>query len=196
MNKKKVRIAIIISGFGSNMESLINYSLKKESNYEVVLVVSNNPTALGIKKAQNKDIKNIIINHKDYSSRKEFEEEVDREIETEGCQIICLAGFTRVLTKYFTDKWVNKLINIHPSLLPKHKGMDAIKQAFDSGDSKSGCTVHYVNENIDAGEIISQQSVDINKKDTLSDVRKKVSEQELKIFPLAIDKIAKEIRNV
>jgi len=195
MNKKKVRIAIIISGFGSNMESLINYSLKKESNYEVSLVVSNNPNALGIKKAQNKDIENIIINHKDYPSRKEFEEEVDRKIETAGCQIICLAGFTRVLTKHFTDKWVNKLINIHPSLLPKHKGMDAIKQAFDAGDSKSGCTVHYVNENIDAGEIISQQSIDINKNDTLSDVRKKVSEQELKIFPLAIDKIAKETRN-
>ncbi|MFT4718160.1 MAG: formyltetrahydrofolate-dependent phosphoribosylglycinamide formyltransferase [Rickettsiales bacterium] len=195
MNKKKIKIAIIISGFGSNMESLINYSLKEESNFEVALVISNNPDAKGLKKAESKNIKNTVINHKDFSSREEFEKKTDEEVNSADCQIICLAGFMRILTKNFTDKWLGKMINIHPSLLPKYKGIDAVKQAFKAADSESGCTVHFVNEAVDDGAIIVQKSVKIEDGDTLKSLKKKVLEEELKIFPLAIDKITKKMRN-
>lgn len=195
MNKKKIKIAIIISGFGSNMESLINYSLKKESNFEVALVISNNPDAEGLKKAESKNIKNTVINHRDFLSREEFEKKTDEEVSSADCQIICLAGFMRILTKNFTDKWLGKMINIHPSLLPKYKGVNAIKQAFKAGDSESGCTVHFVNEDVDAGAIIAQKSVKIEDGDTLSSLKSRVLEEELKIFPLAVDKITKKMRN-
>ena len=193
--KDKIKIAIIISGFGSNMESLINYSLKKDSNFDVALVISNNPKALGLQKAENKNIKNITINHRDFLSRQEFEDKIDKEIKLAECEIICLAGSMRVLTKKFTDKWLNKMINIHPSLLPKYKGIDAIKQAFEAGDNEFGCTVHYVNENIDNGKIIAQRKIEIKKDDNLENIRRKISREELQMFPLAIDKITKEMRN-
>ncbi|MDA7705327.1 phosphoribosylglycinamide formyltransferase [Rickettsiales bacterium] len=191
----KIKTAIIISGFGSNMESIINYSLHDNANFEVVLVISNNPNALGLKKAEDKNIKNITINHKDYSSREKFEDEIHKELINNDCQLVCLAGFMRVLTKGFTDKWSEKMINIHPSLLPKYKGMDAIKQAFDANDKESGCTVHFVNEAVDAGQIIAQRRVEILKNDNLPDVRKKVLKEELDVFPSSIDYIAKKMRN-
>jgi formyltetrahydrofolate-dependent phosphoribosylglycinamide formyltransferase len=195
MKGNKIKTAIIISGFGSNMESLINYSLKPDSNFEVVLVISNNPNAAGLKKAENKNIKNIAINHRDFSSREEFENKIDQELKNHNCQIICLAGFMRILTKNFTDKWLGKMINIHPSLLPKYKGANAIKQAFDAGEGESGCTVHYVNEKVDDGQIIAQRSIEIKKNDSLNDVKRKILKEELEIFPLAIAEITKEMRN-
>ena len=195
MKGNKIKTAIIISGFGSNMESLINYSLKPDSNFEVVLVISNNPNAAGLKKAENKNIKNIAINHRDFSSREEFENKIDQELKNHNCQIICLAGFMRILTKNFTDKWLGKMINIHHSLLPKYKGANAIKQAFDAGEGESGCTVHYVNEKVDDGQIIAQRSIEIKKNDSLNDVKRKILKEELEIFPLAIAEITKEMRN-
>ena len=177
------------------MESLINYSLKPDSNFEVVLVISNNPNAAGLKKAENKNIKNIAINHRDFSSREEFENKIDQELKNHNCKIICLAGFMRILTKNFTDKWLCKMINIHPSLLPKYKGANAIKQAFDAGEGESGCTVHYVNEKVDDVQIIAQRSIEIKKNDSLNDVKRKILKEELEIFPLAIAEITKEMRN-
>jgi formyltetrahydrofolate-dependent phosphoribosylglycinamide formyltransferase len=194
--KDKVKIAIIISGFGSNMEAIINYALKESANFEVAIVISNNPNAKGLKKAEAKNVKNIAINHRDFSSREDFEDQIHQILIKNNCQLICLAGFMRVLTKNFTDKWLGKMINIHPSLLPKYKGIDGIKQAFDAGDSESGCTIHYVNENIDDGQIIAQRRVKILPNDNLDDVRKKVSKEELEIFPISIDKMAKNIRNL
>ena len=195
MKGNKIKTAIIISGFGSNMESLINYSLKPDSNFEVVLVISNNQNAAGLKKAENKNIKNIAINHRDFSSREEFENKIDQELKNHNCQIICLAGFMRILTKNFTDKWLGKMINIHHSLLPKYKGANAIKQAFDAGEGESGCTVHYVNEKVDDGQIIAKRSIEIKKNDSLNDVKRKILKEELEIFPLAIAEITKEMRN-
>lgn len=194
--KDKVKIAIIISGLGSNMEAIINYALKESANFEVAIVISNNPNAKGLKKAEAKNVKNIAINHRDFSSREDFEDQIHQILIKNNCQLICLAGFMRVLTKNFTDKWLGKMINIHPSLLPKYKGVDGIKQAFDAGDSESGCTIHYVNENIDDGQIIAQRRVKILPNDNLDDVRKKVSKEELEIFPISIDKMAKNIRNL
>ncbi len=101
----------------------------------------------------------------------------------------------RILTKNFTDKWLGKMINIHPSLLPKYKGANAIKQAFDAGEGESGCTVHYVNEKVDDGQIIAQRSIEIKKNDSLNDVKRKILKEELEIFPLAIAEITKEMRN-
>jgi formyltetrahydrofolate-dependent phosphoribosylglycinamide formyltransferase len=192
---EKIKIAIIISGFGSNMESIINYSLKKDANFKVVLVISNNPNAKGLVKANNNNIKNIVINHRDYNLREDFENKIHKALIENNCQLVCLAGFMRILTKEFTDKWLGKMINIHPSLLPKYKGIDAIKQAFDANENESGCTVHYVNESVDSGQIIAQKRVEINQTDNLSDVRKKVLKEELDIFPISVDDIAKKMRN-
>jgi len=129
------------------------------------------------------------------SDIEEFENKIDQELKNHNCQIICLAGFMRILTKNFTDKWLGKMINIHPSLLPKYKGANAIKQAFDAGEGESGCTVHYVNEKVDDGQIIAQRSIEIKKNDSLNDVKRKILKEELEIFPLAIAEITKEMRN-
>lgn len=202
---KKIKIAILISGRGSNMQELVKAC--EDSNFpaQVVLVLSNKEDAEGLKFAESKGIKTAAVNHKDFSnsslltpnsslnSREQFDKKVSEEIEKSGAELICLAGFMRLLSGWFVERWFDRLINIHPSLLPEFKGADAVGDAIKAGAKKSGCTVHFVREEMDSGPIILQAEVDINSDDTKETLAAKILKEEHRIYPQALKKICNEI---
>lgn len=187
---KKTKLAILISGRGSNMRSIINSC--KEDNFpaEVNLVISNNPNAPGIKFAQDNNIDIKVIDHNKYknqpNSRKFFEEAIHNHIIKYDIDIICLAGFMRILSPFFINKWKNKIINIHPSLLPDFKGANAVRDAFNAKAKEYGCTVHFVDQEVDNGKIIMQHKVEVNKDDDLESIKNKILEQEHILYSKAI----------
>ncbi|MAZ80536.1 MAG: phosphoribosylglycinamide formyltransferase [Rickettsiales bacterium] len=187
---KKTKLAILISGRGSNMRSIINSC--KEDNFpaEVNLVISNNPNAPGIKFAQDNNIDIKVIDHNKYKdqpdSRKFFEEAIHNHIIKYDIDIICLAGFMRILSPFFINKWKNKIINIHPSLLPDFKGANAVREAFNAKAKEYGCTVHFVDQEVDNGKIIMQHKVEVNKDDDLESIKNKILEKEHILYSKAI----------
>jgi formyltetrahydrofolate-dependent phosphoribosylglycinamide formyltransferase len=186
---KNKKIAVLISGTGSNFKAIINASNNGKISADIALVISNNPNALGINHAKDNNIPYYIINHKDFSSRSEFESEIDMILNSQEIDLICLAGFMRILTAQFTRKYQGKIINIHPSLLPKFKGANAIKDAYNSKHKVTGCTVHYVIPEMDSGEIILQKSVEIEAKDSLEDLKQKIHKIEHIAYIEAINKV-------
>ena len=167
------KLGILISGNGSNMLNIINASKKSIIQSKVVTVVSNNPMALGIQKAKENKINIKIINEKDYKNVSSYENSLSRYLKQKDVNLICLAGFMKVLTKNFVNQWNNKIINIHPSLLPAFKGLNTHKRALDMKVKFSGCTVHFVNENLDSGKIIDQEVVRILGSDNENTLKKK-----------------------
>ncbi len=196
---KKTKIAILISGRGSNMQALVKACEDKDFPAQVVLVLSNKSEAEGLKFAQEKGIKTAVVNHKDFviksdqnstiNSREEFDKKVSEEIEKSGAEFICLAGFMRLLSPWFVQRWFDKLINIHPSLLPEFKGADAVGDAIKAGAKKSGCTVHFVREEMDSGPIIIQSEVEILSNDTKETLAARILKEEHRIYPQALKKI-------
>jgi len=180
---QKIKTAILISGRGSNMQALVEAA--KNSNYpaEIVLVISNKENAAGLDFARQNNIKTAIINHKDFSSRQDFDQEMARIIDENNCQIVCLAGFMRLLSGWFTNKYQGRLINIHPSLLPNFKGDKAVEDALNAGVKQAGCTVHFVTEEMDSGEIIKQAAVEVLKGDTIETLAARILKQEHIIYP-------------
>jgi len=183
---KKLQVAIFISGRGSNLESLIQSSLKKQSLVEVQLVVSNNFKAKGLTIAKKNKIPFIH-----FIPRKNFESKVMKYLK--NIDIICLAGFMQVLDSKFVRQWRSRLINIHPSYLPAFKGLNAQDQAIKAKASYSGCSVHYVNAKIDSGKIILQKKVKILKKDNTESLSKKILIEEHKVYPKALQMVAKTL---
>jgi len=179
----KTATAILISGNGSNMEALIKAA--KDPNYpaKIVVVVSNRPKAGGVEKAQKHGIKTVIIDHKNYKSRKQFEQALDATLREHETKLVCNAGFMRLLTPWFVRRWRGRQINIHPSLLPKFKGLNTHKRALEAGETEHGCTVHYVSEAMDGGEIIAQSRVSIHKEDTPETLAARVLIEEHKLYP-------------
>ena len=190
---KKIKTAILISGRGSNMKALIDACKNEDFPAEIALVISNKKDAKGLQIAAQEGIKTIFINHKEYDSRAGFDSKISEKIEENGCEIVCLAGFMRLLSREFTQKWAGKAINIHPSLLPKFKGATAVKDAFEAKEKKSGCSVHYLVEEMDAGKIIAQAEVDINENDDLATLEARILEKEHEIYPLALKILCEEI---
>ena len=183
---KKTNIAVFISGTGTNFKNLIQYSLKKQSKFKIKLVVSNNSNAKGLKYAKKFKIKKKIINYKNLTNS---EIRILNYLNKENINIICLAGFMKILTANFIKKFKGKIINIHPSLLPKYKGLNTHQRALDNKEKYSGCTVHYVNSKLDAGKIILQKKVKIFKNDTSEKLSKRVLKQEHLLYPKALEKI-------
>jgi phosphoribosylglycinamide formyltransferase-1 len=183
---KKTNIAVFISGKGTNFKNLIQYSLKKQSKFKIKLVVSNNLNAKGLEYAKKFKIKKKIIN---YKNLKNSEIRILNDLNKENINIICLAGFMRILTANFIKKFKGKIINIHPSLLPKYKGLNAHQRALDNKENYSGCTVHFVNSRLDAGKIILQKKVRIFKNDTSEKLSKRILKQEYLLYPKALEKI-------
>ncbi|MDC1170288.1 phosphoribosylglycinamide formyltransferase [Candidatus Pelagibacter sp.] len=183
---KKTNIAVFISGNGTNFKNLIQYSLKKESKFKIKLVVSNNSNAKGLEYAKKFKIKKKIINYKNLINS---EIRILNNLNKENINIICLAGFMRILTANFIKKFKGKIINIHPSLLPKYKGLNTHQRVLDNKDKYSGCTVHYVNSKLDAGKIILQKKVKIFKNDTSEKLSKRILKQEHLLYPKALEKI-------
>ncbi len=183
---KKVKTAIFISGTGSNLESLIKFSLSKNSPIKINLIVSNNSKAKGLELAKIFKIKKKIYNFKNKSISEKF---ILKDLKTNEIRLICLAGFMKILSKDFIKRYKGKILNIHPSLLPKYKGLDTHSRVIKNKEKYSGCTVHYVNSKLDAGRIILQKKVRVSKRDNAESLKIKILKQEHKLYPKAVMKI-------
>lgn len=186
---KKTKIAILISGRGSNMKALVEACKASDFPAEVALVLSNKSDALGLEFAKEQGIKTAFISHKDFATREEFDKEVAKKIEEEGCKFICLAGFMRLLSPWIVNKFRGKMINIHPSLLPEFKGADAVGDAIKAGAKISGCTTHFVEEEMDSGQIIMQAKVEVLDDDDKESLAARILKEEHQIYPLSLKKI-------
>ena len=183
---KKIKCAVFISGNGSNLKSLIQFSKKKNSPISIELIISDNPKAKGLKFGKLFKISKKIFN---YKNKIIAEKKIISEINNKKIKLICLAGFMRILSKNFIKRFKGKILNIHPSLLPKYKGLNTHQRAISNNEKYSGCTVHVVNSRLDAGKIILQKKVKISKFDTAKSLAKKILIQEHKLYPKAIRKV-------
>ena len=185
----KPRIAILISGGGSNMISLVNAIKYNKINALPAIVISNNSNAAGLDKAADLDIPTRYIDHRKFSGNREaFEKRLNNLLQDEIIDIICLAGFMRILTKSFIDQWNNKILNIHPSLLPKYQGLNTHQRAIDAYDKISGCSVHIVTSELDGGLVLGQRAVDIESTDTAKTLAEKVLIEEHILYPEILNK--------
>ena len=192
--EQKIRLGILASGNGSNLEYIIKSIQKKQLNAEISILIVNNPNCLAIKKAIKYKIPYVIINHRDCKSRLEHDKLVMKKLEELSVELVVMAGWMRIVGEEIINKFNNRLINIHPSLLPSFKGIDAIQQAIDHKVTITGCTVHHVQEEVDSGSIIIQAAVPLKKQDSKETLKKRIQDMEHIILPLAIAKVAKDIK--
>lgn len=190
---QKIQIAVLISGRGSNLQSLIDACSKPDFPAQIAVVISNRPDVFGLERAQKAGIPAVTIDHKDFSSRENFEDALHAALQKYPVDLICLAGFMRILTSSFIKKWEGRMINIHPSLLPKYKGLDTHTRALEAGDTQAGCSIHFVAEEVDGGEIIVQRAVPIFPDDTPETLAARVLEQEHIAYPEAVERLAKQL---
>lgn len=183
---RRVKTAILISGRGTNMNALIEASKDADYPADIVLVISNRPDALGLITARDHGIKAISIDHKTFDSREAFEAILHAALQEHAVELVCCAGFMRVLTKGFVDKWTNKLLNIHPSLLPKYKGLHTHRRVLEAGDLYHGCTVHWVTSELDSGNIILQDTIKVRADDTEFTLSERLLSKELALYPKAL----------
>ena len=183
---KKTKTAVFISGKGSNLENLIKFSKKKISPISINLIISNTSYAKGLKYSKKYNIQKKVIFFK---NKKLAEKKIFKIFFKKNINLICLAGFMKILSKNFIKKFKGKIINIHPSLLPKYKGLNTHKKAIENNDKYAGCSVHFVTAKIDSGKIIMQKKVRIKKNDTIYSLSKKVLKKEHLLYPAAIKKI-------
>ena len=182
----KIKTAVFISGTGSNLKNLIKFSFKKNSPISIKLVISNKKNAKGLKFINSKKIEKKIVN---FIKQKESEKKLINLLKKRKIEFICLAGFMKILSNNFLKKFNNKIVNIHPSLLPKYKGLNTHKRVLKNNEEFSGCTVHYVAAKLDSGKIILQKKIKIDKTDKENTLRKKILKEEHKLYPRAIMKI-------
>jgi phosphoribosylglycinamide formyltransferase-1 len=183
---KNINTAVFISGTGSNLKSLIKFSNLKKSPISIKMIISNNPKSKGLTFAKIYKIRKKIFN---FSKQAKIEKEILELLKRKKINLICLAGFMRILSKNFIQNFKGQILNIHPSLLPKYKGLNTHERAIKNKDRYSGCTVHFVTAKLDSGKIIIQKKVKINKKDTPRTLANKVLAEEHKLYPEAILKI-------
>ena len=186
IGSKKIKTAVFISGTGSNLKSLYKFSKLKKSPIKISLVVSNNFRAKGLIFAKKNKIKTKIY---EFKERYKYENKIINDLKKNKIKIICLAGFLRILSNNFIKKFNNKIINIHPSLLPRYKGLNTHYRAIKNKEKFSGCTVHYVNSKLDSGKIILQKKVRISKYDTQESLQKKILKQEHILYKKALIKV-------
>ena len=183
---KRVKTAVFISGTGSNLKSLIKFSKLKKSPICIELIISNNPKSRGLNFGKIYKIRKKFF---DFKKQTITEKKILLYLKKRKINLICLAGFMKILSKNFIQNFDGKILNIHPSLLPKYKGLNTHERAIKNGDIYSGCTVHFVSSKLDSGKIINQKKVKINKSDTSNSLAKKILAQEHKLYPKAILKI-------
>ena len=183
--KKKLRVSVFISGRGTNLKSLINFSKRKISPIKIVLIITNNKNAKGIYFAKKNKIKSLFIN---YKNKNNAESKILINLKSHNINFICLAGFMKILSKKIINIYKNRILNIHPSLLPKYKGLNTHKRVIKNKEKFTGCTVHLVNSKLDSGKIILQKKVRVLKKDNENSLFKRVLKIENLIYPKAIKK--------
>ena len=186
IGNKKIKTAVFISGKGTNLRNLIKFSKLKKSPIKICLVFSSNRLAKGLNYAKKYLIKMKIYNFK---NKKKAEFLILKDLKKNRIDLICLAGFMKILSPDFIKKFKGKILNIHPSLLPKYKGLNTHARAIKNKDKYSGCSVHLVNAKLDSGKIILQKKIKIFKKDTVYKLKKRVQKQEYKLYPKAISKL-------
>jgi len=189
-----MKIAVLISGRGSNLQALIDAANQPGWPAEIVLVISNVAGAQGLERAKAAGIPTTVINHKDFEDRETFDasmtEAIEKSAAGNGAELVCLAGFMRLLSTHFIDHWRDRLINIHPSLLPAFKGLEVHQRVLNAGEEFSGCTVHFVRPEMDTGPILLQTKVPVQPGDAADTLAARVLEQEHVIYPEAVRLIA------
>jgi phosphoribosylglycinamide formyltransferase-1 len=183
----KTRLAVFVSGSGTNLQAMMDADLGPA---EIVVVFSNNPDAYAIERARARNIPVEVISHKGYAGREEYEKDIIKTLEPYRVELIALAGFMRILTPLFVRHYKNKIVNIHPALLPSFPGMHAAKQALDYGVKYTGCTVHFVDEGVDTGPIILQSVVEVLDGDTEDTLLERIHKEEYRMYPQAVRMVA------
>ena len=183
MSKK---IGVVVSGRGSNLQSIIDHIAEGKLNVEIAVVVSDHKEAFALERAAKAGIPTAVVERKGCKDKAEFEDKIDAALRDKGAEVVVLAGFMRILTGHFISRWENKIINIHPALLPSFKGVDAQGQAVDYGVKIAGCTVHFVDEGTDTGPIILQKAVPVFDDDTEETLAARILIEEHKALPEAI----------
>jgi phosphoribosylglycinamide formyltransferase-1 len=184
------RVGILISGRGSNMRALIEAAKAPDFPAEIVQVISNEPDAAGLEFARSHGIATVIVNHRDFTIRDAFGNALDQSLQASKVEIVCLAGFMRMLANSFVERWKGRLINIHPSLLPAFKGLDTHARALAAGEKTHGCTVHFVVPELDSGPIILQAEVPVLSGDDEQSLAARVLVEEHRIYPEALRSVA------
>lgn len=190
---RKARIVVLASGGGSNFQSLIDFQSNNDCAYEIIGLVVNVPDAYAQERAKLANITSICINHKDFETRENFDAELDRALQKFSPDLIACAGFMRILGEKIVSHWEGKMINIHPSLLPKYKGLHTHKRAIEAGDKEAGCTIHYVNAGVDEGDIIAQAKVKLTTTETPETLAAKVIIEEHKLYPQTLNLLSQQI---
>ena len=182
-----MNIVVFFSGTGTNLQSILLN--EEKSNYKVISTFTNNPDASGIDISKNFNVDCKILDHKKFDSREKFDEEINVYLEKLNPDYVILAGYMRILSNFLVEKWKQKIINIHPSLLPKYPGLNTHERALLAGDKLHGTTIHYVTSDLDAGPIIRQQSIEIEPDDTIESLTEKIKKLENKIYPETISNL-------
>ena len=186
----KLRVGVLISGRGSNLKALIDAASAADYPAEIALVLANQPDAAGLAYADQAGIPQETVNHRDFSSRPDFEAAMTERLEGQGVRLVCQAGFMRIVTRTFVDHWHDRLINIHPSLLPAFPGLDTHARALAAGVKLHGCSVHYVRESVDAGPIIGQAAVPVLPGDQPESLAARVLAAEHQLYPRCLSLVA------
>jgi phosphoribosylglycinamide formyltransferase-1 len=187
----KKRVAILISGRGSNMTALIEAARAPDFPAEIVGVFSNKADAPGLEFARNNGVATAVISHRDYPDRESFDDAIEGVLQGWGTELVCLAGFMRIFSVPFATRWTGRMLNIHPSLLPRHKGLHPQQQALDAGDTESGCTVHWMTPELDAGPTILQARVPVLPGDTADTLAARILVEEHRVYPEALAMVAR-----
>ncbi len=190
---KKISVGVLATGNGSNLQALIDFSKRAECSFEICSVISNNPESRALTRANGEGIPNYLVDHRRYGSKQEFEAKLVTYLANDGVELVVLAGFLRVLSQVFLRQFTNRVINLHPSLLPKHPGLNAIETALIADDAESGCTVHLVDQGLDTGPIIEQRSCAIISGDELETLTMRIRKLEHDLLPSVVNRIAKMV---
>ena len=183
----RVRVAVLISGAGSNMAALIDAGQAADATFEVALVLSNDPHAGGLAVAEAKSVRTAAVDHRPFGKdRMAHESVIQSELEAHGIEVVALAGYMRLLTPFLVERWKDRMLNIHPSLLPKYPGLDTHARALAAGDAEAGCTVHLVTQGVDEGPILARQPVPIVPGDTPQTLAQRVLNAEHALYPRAL----------
>ncbi|CAB9494163.1 phosphoribosylglycinamide formyltransferase [Alteromonas macleodii] len=186
MSSSVTKICVLISGNGSNLQAIIDEIKGGRLNAKISGVISNRPNAYGLERAKEAGIEAVCLDHTNFDTRESYDEALKAQIDAFGADCVVLAGFMRILTPEFVDSFAGKLVNIHPSLLPKYKGLNTHQRAIDNGDKEHGVSVHFVTPELDGGPVIIQSRVPVFDEDTASDLAERVQEQERRIYPLVL----------
>ena len=186
----RIKTAVLISGSGSNLQALIDAAKDDAFPADIALVISNKEDAYGLTRAAEARIETLTIDHRQYKTRGAFDAALNAALKDAGVELVCLAGFMRVLTAGFVDEWKGRMLNIHPSLLPAFRGIHAAKQAFDYGVRVTGCTVHVVTPDLDDGPILGQSAVPVHDGDTLEMLNARIQQAEHTLYPECVAQYA------